>query len=302
MAQWHACKEAAPETVLFFRLGDFYEAFYDDAETLSRELDLTLTKRQDIPMAGIPHHICDTYIDRLVAKGYRVAIAEQMENPKEAKDNGRGIVKREIVRIVTPGTVINSSLIQDKEQSFLASVYHLNKCFGLAFLDITTATFLVAEFETKETLIDELSRIRPRELLFPKKWKEAKEFLQELRVSFRPTIHFLESWHFDHQSALSTLCGHFKVQSLDGFGLKGMTAQINAAGALLSYVSDDLNLPVDHLTSLEPLGQTGHMRIDKSTQRNLELTHPLHEGQKESTLLHHLDSTKTPMGGRMLRA
>ncbi len=297
MAQWHACKEAAPDTILFFRLGDFYEAFYEDAELLAKELDLTLTKRQEIPMAGIPHHTCDTYIDRLVAKGYRVAIAEQMENPKETK----GIVKRGVARIVTPGTVITSSLIQDKEQSYLASITQLNQRFGLACIDITTADFFVGEFESKEALFDELARIRPKELLLPKKWKEEQAFLQEVHQSFRPTIHHLDSWHFDHQGALDFLTRHFEVHSLDGFGLKGLISGINAAGALLTCISEELNLPIDHIKSVKAFQTSGHMLIDKSTQRNLELTHPLHEGQKEATLLHLLDATQTPMGGRRLR-
>lgn len=287
MMQWHSCKEEAPDTLLFFRLGDFYEAFYEDAEVMAKELDLTLTKRQEIPMAGVPHHICDAYIDRLVAKGYRVAIAEQMENPKETK----GIVKRGIVRIVTPGTVINSSLIEDKKQSYLASIFQLNQHFGLSFLDITTASFFATEYESREALLDELCRIQPREIICEKKWKEDKEFFGELKRSFAPTVHPMESWHFAHQSALDSLCKQFQVHTLDGFGLKGMTAAVNAAGALLSYVAEDLSLPVDHIKKILPLEKRGHMTIDKSTYKNLEL----------SELLKQLDQTKTPMGGRLFR-
>lgn len=296
MAQWHSCKEAAPDTILLFRLGDFYEAFYEDAELLSKELDLTLTKRQEIPMAGVPHHMGETYVDRLVAKGYRVSIAEQLENPKDVK----GIVKRGIARIVTPGTVINSSLITDKEQNYLASVFPLNQSFGLSFLDITTAAFFTFELDSEQALIDELCRVQPKELLLGKKW--GKEFAPKIKNAFRPTVHFLESWHFDHQSALDCLLRHFSVQSLDGFGLKGMSAAINAAGALLTYVQDELSLPTDHIKEIRTQKNTGFMHIDQSTQRNLELAYPLHEGQKEATLLHLIDGTKTPMGGRMLRS
>lgn len=297
MVQWHACKEAAPDALLFFRLGDFYEAFYEDAEILAKELDLTLTKRQGTPMAGVPHHIIETHLDRLVGKGYRVAIAEQMEDPKTTK----GIVKREIVRIVTPGTVINSSLIQDKQQSFLAAIFPLNQTYGLAYLDITTASFFCAEFSDEKALRDELTRIRPKELLLGKKWKENQEFIGEIHNNFRPTVHYLQQWHFDHQSALDFLYRHFKVQSLDGFGLKGMIAGINAAGALLTYVNEDLNLPIDHIQTIRCVEKTSFMHIDGVAQRNLELTHPLHEGQKEATLLHLVDQTKTPMGGRLIR-
>lgn len=298
MAQWHSCKEAAPDTILFFRLGDFYEAFYEDALLISKELDLTLTKRQEIPMAGVPFHMCDTYIDRLVAKGHRVAIAEQMEDPRLAK----GIVKREIVRIVTPGTIINSSLLSDKEKNFLAAIITLNQTWALAFLDITTAEFSVMEFDTQEALFNELTKIRPKELVLIKKWREGqKDFIREMRQSFRPTVHFLETWHFDPQTALEFLLKHFKVHSLDGFGLKGMIASINAAGALLSYVHDELNIPIDHITTLSTRKEQETMHIDGNTQRNLELIHPLHEGHKETTLLALLDETQTPMGGRLLR-
>ncbi|MBS0630264.1 MAG: DNA mismatch repair protein MutS [Verrucomicrobia bacterium] len=287
MAQWFACKEAAPEAILFFRLGDFYEAFYEDAEIISKELDLTLTKRQEIPMAGVPHHICDSYIDRLVAKGYRVAIAEQMENPKETK----GIVKREIVRIVTPGTVINSTLLQDKEPSYLASIVQLNKSLGLSFLDITTADFVVIEFEKREALLDELSRVCPKELILPKKWKEDKEFLREVKAQFHPSIHYLESYHFNHESSLEFLKKHFKVHSLDSFGLNGFVSGITAAGALLTYVNEELSLPIEHIVNLRTHFNSAYLLIDKNTQRNLEL----------SQLLHLLDETKTPMGGRLFR-
>jgi DNA mismatch repair protein MutS len=150
MMQWHACKQAAPDAILFFRLGDFYEAFYEDAHLLSKELDLTLTKRQDIPMSGVPHHTSDFYIDKLVAKGYRVAIAEQMEDPRKTK----GIVKREVVRFVSPGTLLNSQLLSEKSNNFFASLAQVGQMFGFAFLDLTTGEFGVIECtEERELLI-----------------------------------------------------------------------------------------------------------------------------------------------------
>lgn len=298
MAQWHACKAAAPNALLFFRLGDFYEAFYEDAEQMSKELDLTLTKRQEIPMAGVPCHMVDLYIDRLVAKGHRVAIAEQTEDPKEAK----GIVNRAVVRIVTPGSVINSSLLCDKEASYLASISQVNKRFGLAYLDITTADFCVAEFDTEQELFEELSRIGPKEIVLEKKWKgHHEEWVKQIKASLRCSIHTLAHYEFDHKMSLMALCKHFQVLSLDGFGLKGAVAAINAAGALFSYVRDELSLPLDHVTSLNMAGQVSHMRIDTTTARHLELVTPLHPGQKEATLLHLLDETQTAMGGRLLR-
>lgn len=294
MAQWHACKESAPGALLFFRLGDFYEAFYDDAEELAKALDLTLTKRGEVPMAGVPHHIVESYLDRLIAKGYRVAIAEQMENPKDVK----GIVKRGVTRIVTPGTVIQSALIEDKEPNYVAALHELNKGWGVAVLEITTAQFFVTECDSWEQTLDELARIRPKEVLVEKK---SKERATELKKVLAVTVHPLDRYHFDHQTALDFLTRHFHVQSLDGFGLKGRIASINAAGALLSYVKHELHLPIDHIKTLTQAENSQAMQIDLSTRKHLELTVPLHAGQKEATLLHLLDQTKTPMGGRLIR-
>lgn len=297
MAQWHSCKESAPGALLFFRLGDFYEAFYEDAEILAKVLDLTLTKRVDIPMAGVPYHSAENYIDRLIAKGFRVAIAEQIDNPKETK----GIVRRKVIRIITPGTIIQSSLIEDKEPRYLVSLHFLNKRIGIATLDITTATFWVTEAEDFKAAQDELSRIRPKEILIEKKWKNKGTFVSEIKQVIRPTFHFIDSFHFDHQTALDILTRQFQVKTLDGFGLKGLVSAINAAGALLFYVGNELNLPTDHITEIRPIEHQKSMHIDQSTRKNLELIQPLHEGQQESTLLHLIDQTKSPMGGRKIR-
>ncbi len=299
MTQWHACKKSAKECLLFFRLGDFYEAFEEDAIIMAKELSLTLTKRQEIPMAGVPAHTAETYIDRLVAKGYRVAVAEQVEDPKQAQ----GIVKREVVRIVTPGTVVNSSLLADKESNYLAACTHLNHSWGVALIDITTAELYAFECENGQELLDRLAHANPKELLFPETWKEGeKELLRECKeLSSSPTCHFKEKWHFDHQSALDLLLNHFNVHSLDGFGLKGQLAAINAAGALLAYIRDDLQLPTMHIRTLKTNSQSAFMYIDQATARHLELTQPQRQGEKEATLIDLIDETKTPMGGRLLR-
>lgn len=295
MAQWQECKESAPGALLFFRLGDFYEAFYEDAEILASTLDLTLTKRGEVPMAGVPYHSAETYLDRLIAKGYRVAIAEQMENPKESK----GIVKRQVTRIVTPGTLIQSHLIEDKEHRYLVALHQINQRFGLAVLEITTATFFVSECEKEGGVLDELSRIQPKEILLEKKWK-GKAFVDDLQRGLQSTLHFLAPFHFEHKGALQYLLDHFSVQSLDGFGLKGMVASVNAAGALLSYVGEELKLPTDHIRAIQPTKLHQTMQIDGATRKHLELSHPLHEG-RSTTLLHLIDQTKTPMGGRLIR-
>ncbi len=298
MLQWHACKKSSPGTILFFRLGDFYEAFYEDAIAISKELDLTLTKRQEIPMAGVPFHASESYIDKLVGKGYRVAIAEQMEDPKAVK----GIVKREIVRVVTPGTVVNSALLSDKANNFLGCLTQVNATFGLGILDLTTADFRAMEFEDGKQLLDELCRLRPKELILSEKWhKEHPDWIEEILQQFNPSLHIKENWHFDHQHTCDVLQSHFQMHTLDGFGLKGMIAAINAAGAVLEYVKDELALATAHITSITTEHLSRYMLLDRSTQKNLELTESLQETKKNNSLLNLLDRTATPMGGRLLK-
>ncbi len=222
MAQWHACKKEAGDALLLFRLGDFYEAFYEDAVALAKELDLTLTKRQEIPMAGVPFHTAEGYIDKLVAKGFRVAVAEQMEDPRTVK----GIVKRGIVRTITPGTVITSSLLAEKANNFLVCATELNGIFGLSVLDVTTADFKAMECDGAKQLLDELSRLKPKEILLPEVWKRQHGVLiEEMKGQLQLSVHFKESWHFDHEHACDVLLRHFEVRSLDAFGLKGMAVQ-----------------------------------------------------------------------------
>lgn len=298
MLQWHACKKKVPNAILFFRMGDFYEAFYEDAVLVSKELDLTLTKRVDIPMSGVPHHTCDGYIDKLVAKGYRVAVAEQTEDAKKAK----GLVKRDVVRVVTPGTLISSSLLPDKSNNYIASLDRIGSTWGLAILDLTTAEFFVLEFEKESDLLNEVFRYHPAEFIIsgPKKEKLSKLF-EEIRKSYHFLLTELEDWHYDHQIAHDTLINHFKVLTLDGFGLKGMIGAINAAGALLYYIRDHLSLPVHHLEEIRVQTTSNFMSIDRHTESNLELTESLREGSQKNSLLALLDKTKTPMGARLLR-
>ena len=298
MVQWHACKKLAKDAVLLFRLGDFYEAFYEDAGVLSRELDLTLTQRQGIPMSGIPCHASDPYIDKLVGRGFRIAVAEQMEDPKQVK----GIVKREIVRIVTPGTLVNSTHLSEKKNNFFAAVTQVGATFGLAFLDLTTAEFRVIECAQERDLLNEIYRIRPAEFLCSDKFKERhKKLFHEASLTYSSLVNAQEEWHFDHQTTLDFLIQHFCVNTLDGFGLKGMVAAINAAGALLSYLQERLCLSIKHIKEIRPYCATEYLSLDGITQRNLELTESLHDGSKRNTLLDVLDRTGTPMGGRMLR-
>ncbi len=295
MAQWHACKKQAAGALLLFQMGDFYEAFYDDAVKLAEVLDLTLTKRQEIPMAGVPLHTCDSYIDRLVSKGHRVAIAEQTEDPSKTK----GLVNREVVRIVTPGSVIDSSLIEEKANNFFASLCQVGTLFGLAFVDLSTGECAISEFESEGELLNELYRLRPAEILTSKKFRKKNDAcLAELKSSYPFLITTEEEWKFEHQFSYGQLTNHFGVNTLDGYGLKGKVAAINAAGALLSYLKETLLQPCGHILDISPYSPSHFMTLDVITQKNLELTEALHQGK---TLLSILDHTVTPMGGRKLR-
>ncbi len=298
MNQWHECRTKAGGALLLFRMGDFYEAFYDDAEKLAKALDLTLTKRQDIPMSGIPYHAFQNYIDRLLAKGYKVAVAEQTEDPKKAK----GLVKREVVRIITPGTLIHSNLLNAQTHNYIVALCQIGQQYGLALLDITTADFRVLECSSKKELAEEIYKIKPTEIVASKKFKEHHSlFFDELTQSFAFTTTILENWHFDTPLAMDFLNKHFKVHSLDGFGLKGMMAAINSAGSLLLYLNDHLCLKMDSIRSIKKMEQQNYLLLDHITLNHLEILEPIHKQNKENTLIYFLDQTQTPMGARLLR-
>lgn len=298
MQQWHDCKKKAKDAVLLFRMGDFYEAFYEDAQLLAKELDLTLTKRQEVPMSGVPHHTCETYIDKLVAKGYRVAVAEQVEDPKKTK----GLVKRDVVRIVSPGTLINSNLLSDRSNNFIASITKVGHVFGFAFLDLTTGEFWISEFKEERELLNEIYRLRPAEFLTSTKFSEKNgELFEEIRQSYPFLLNTDEDWRFDYQAAHDFLLQHFKVYTLDGFGLSGMIPAIIAAGTLLRYLQDNLCLPIDHILGVHPYHTAHYMILDRMTQKNLELSLSLNDQSKRNTLLSVLDQTLTPMGARLMQ-
>lgn len=297
MMQWRACKKAAGSAILLFRMGDFYEAFFEDAALIAKELDLTLTSRQEIPMSGVPHHTCEAYIDKLVSKGHRVAVAEQTSDPKTSK----GLVKREVVRVVTPGTLISSSLLSDKKNNFFAAITRVGNMFGVALLDLTTADFKVCEFENESDLLNGICRFQPSECLTSRKFVEKHpSFIEEVQHSCNALINTEEDWRFDHQITCNFLTCHFSVHNLDGFGLKGMVAAINAAGSLLQYLQDTLCLPVNHIKEISIFSHSQYMMLDRTTHRNLELTSSLQDGSRKNTLLAVLDRTRTPMGARLM--
>src|SRR6185503_7714477 len=259
MAQYKKLKEEAIDALLLFRMGDLYEAFYQDAKILSECCSLTLTQRGGIPMSGLPWHSAEGHIDRLTLAGHRVAIAEQVEAPQK----GVPLVKRKIVRIITPGTTISQNLISERENHFISSITQVASIIGLALCDLTTSEFRVIEFEEIQALIDELYRLQPAEILTDKKMEERQPALfKEIKEGIHSAITLRPHSFFDHKDA-TTLTHHFQVTHLDGFGLKGMVSGIRAASALLSYLKEELSLPTDHIRTLKPYTTDHCLSIDK---------------------------------------
>src|ERR1700694_2637776 len=291
MRQYHAIKQQVPNTLLMFRLGDFYELFYDDAVTAARELEITMTTRnkekgQAIPMCGVPYHAAEGYLARLIQKGYRVAVCDQMEAPTA----GKKLVKRQVTRVVTPGTATESSLLRSHENNYLAAVFRNGTRAGLAHVDISTGEFRVTELEAAE-VNSALENLSVREVLAPGSVTD----LAGLRTE-------VEDWVFSLDYAERALREHFRLHTLDGCGLATRPLAIAAAGALLHYLRDTQKSALDHLDRPTYYDRCDSMILDAVTVRNLELLEPLFAGEsKESTLIHVLDQTCTGMGGRLLR-
>ena len=295
MRQYLETKEKYPGMILFFRLGDFYEMFFDDAKLVSRELELTLTGKscgmeERAPMCGVPYHSAEAYIDRLIEKGYKVAICEQLEDPATAK----GIVKRDVIRVVTPGTVIEQSMLEDRRNSYLLCVCQEGTRAGLAFADVSTGEFYVYEIEKAAVqLQDEIARITPKEILANAPLPEGAT---QLPVGIEPAA----SFQFAH--ARAALLSHFGGQSLDALGIDGLRLGVRAAGALMKYLSETQKNALEHMTHIERYYDRRYMMLDHTARRNLELTETMRSREKKGTLLSILDYTCTAMGGRMLRS
>jgi DNA mismatch repair protein MutS len=293
MRQYHSIKQQVPNALLMFRLGDFYEMFYDDAVTAARELEITLTSRnkekgQAIPMCGVPYHALDNYLSRLIQKGYRVALCDQMELPSAAKK----LVRREITRIVTPGTATESSLLRSHENNYLTAVLANGTRAGLAHVDVSTGEFRVTELDLSDVGAA-LDNLNAREVLAPSGAAAVDSAC--LRTE-------LESWVFSADYAERNLLDHFKLLALDGCGLEGKSLAVGAAGAILHYLRDTQKSALDHLERPAFYDRSESLVLDAVTVRNLELIEPLFAGErKDSTLLSVLDQTMTGMGGRMLR-
>ena len=299
MQQYRSAKAEIPaDAILLFRLGDFYEMFFEDAVKASAIMELTLTKRQGYPMCGFPWHALDAQLPRLLNAGVKVAIAEQLEDPKLAK----GIVKRAITRIITPGTVIDSSVLKPQVSNFLAALNWEKKRCALASLDISTGEFNVIEFDSLAALESELSRIAAHECLVPanvmEKWQlEGKLPSQRSKIMFTE----VDEWVFAKEFARDALLKHFNVLSLDGLGGRELTAGIGAAAAVLHYAAENLRQEISHISRLKVCKSGNYMELDAISQRNLELVEPMYGSDKSVTLLGALDKTSTPMGSRLLR-
>ncbi|MBR4182895.1 MAG: DNA mismatch repair protein MutS, partial [Lachnospiraceae bacterium] len=291
-----------PGCILFYRLGDFYEMFFDDAVTVSRELELTLTGKncgleERAPMCGVPFHSADTYITRLVQKGYKVAVCEQMEDPKLAK----GIVKREVIRIVTPGTNLDATFLDEGKNNYLSCLYFAEGVTGMASCDVSTGDFYVTETEEAGRLADELYRFTPSEIIGNITAEEMASAIEDAINRIGSIYNKPEKWDFGESRSRETIIRHFHVNSLAGLGLDDMTAGVVAAGALLNYITDTLMHDPANITEIHPYKGGIYMVLDSATRRNLELTETMRDKNKRGSLLWVLDKTKTAMGARTLR-
>ena len=302
MQQYMAIKEQYKDCILFYRLGDFYEMFYDDALTASRELEITLTgkncgQEERAPMCGVPYHAVDVYLNKLVAKGYKVAICEQAEDPKQAK----GIVKREVIRIVTPGTNLSQQALDEGRNNYLMCLVYDNNQFGLAITDISTGDFYTTEVATLKELYDEIHRFSPSEIICNDSFYMSGASLDDFKDRLHVSVSTLGTWYMDEAVSVQKIKEHFKVASLDGLGLTDFPSGTLAVGALLLYLYETQKNTLDNLTKITPYRSGGYMIIDSATNRNLELIETLREKQKKGSLLWVLDKTKTAMGARLMR-
>lgn len=305
MKQYMAIKENYSDCLLFFRLGDFYEMFFDDAVVASRELELTLTGRdcgleKRAPMCGVPYHSVDTYMQRLIGRGYKVAVCEQLTDPKDSK----GLVERGVVRIITPGTVMEQSMLDEKTNNYVCAVNPGPKRIGFAWADVSTGDFYTTEFENTpqlEELVDMIGAINPSELLSEGD-TEKLEGILALRFSGRKyNFTLVPRNNFDYERSYRSLCGHFNVRSLSCFDIASLTEGIGAAGALLAYLYETQKTDLAHINRIHYYDKSQYMQLDVNTRRNLEITETMMWRSKKGSLLDAIDRTLTPMGGRKLK-
>ncbi len=303
MTQYLETKKQYPDCILFYRLGDFYEMFFDDALKASKALEITLTGKdcgleERAPMCGVPFHAVDSYLNKLVQKGFKVAIAEQMEDPKAAK----GLVRREVIRVVTPGTITSAQALDETRNNYLMGIVYLGECFGIATADISTGDFFVTEVTSERDLYDEINKFSPSEIICNEALYVSGVDIDQLKERYQVSIAPLDSHFFGDEICRKILKEHYHVGSLDGLGLLDYDTGVIAAGCVMQYLYETQKSTLDHLTAITPYQVGQYMVIDTSTRRNLELVETLREKQKRGSLLWVLDKTKTAMGARLLRS
>ena len=295
--------EEYKDCILFYRLGDFYEMFFEDAVLVSKELELTLTGKscgteERAPMCGIPYHAAETYLTRLVKKGYKVAICEQVEDPKLAK----GMVKREVTRVVTPGTTLDAQALDESKNNYIMCIAYIGEYYGISAADITTGDYYVTEVDSERKLLDELNKYQPSEIICNEAFYISGIDMDDIKNRLGIVVFSMDAWYFSDETAQTTLKNHFKMNDLSGLGLIDYESGIIAAGALLKYLYETQKTTLDNLVTIHPYTTGKFMIIDSSTRRNLELVETLREKQKRGSLLWVLDKTKTAMGARTLRS
>lgn len=302
MQQYLDIKKEYPDCILFYRLGDFYEMFYEDAITTSRELELTLTGKscgleERAPMCGVPYHAVDGYLTKLVQKGYKVAICEQVSDPKESK----GIVKREVIRIVTPGTNLNMQALDEAKNNFIMCIVYVADRYGLTTADVSTGDFYVTEIDTERKLLDEIAKFTPSEIVCNESLFMSGLDIEELKNRFHMTIYSLDNGYFDDELCEKSIREQFHVASLESLGLADYNCGVISAGALLMYLHETQKTSLAHITGISCYTTGKYMLLDSASRRNLELCETLREKEKRGSLLWVLDKTKTAMGARLLR-
>ena len=303
MQEYCKTKEEYKDCILFYRLGDFYEMFFDDALLVSKELELTLTGKdcgleERAPMCGIPFHAADTYINRLIERGHKVAICEQVEDPKKAK----GLVKRAVIRVVTPGTTLDATSLDESKNNYLMSIVSIADRFGCAIADITTGDCFLTEVPNSQKLVDEINKFSPAEIICNDSFFMSGVDTDDLKERLGICIFSLDAWYFDDDTCRKELREHFHVTNLEGLGISDYDSGIIAAGALFLYLKETQKTALSQMTTIRPYTAERYMLIDSSSRRNLELVETLREKQKKGSLLWVLDKTKTAMGARTLRS
>ena len=302
MQKYLETKEEYKDCILFYRLGDFYEMFFDDAITASKELEITLTGKscgleERAPMCGVPFHAAEGYINRLVERGYKVAICEQVEDPKEAK----GLVKREVTRVVTPGTNSFTTALDETKNNYLMGIVSTENSFGLSVVDVTTGEFYLTELENTGNVLDEINKFMPSEIICNDSFFICGIDIEDLKGRLGIAVSAVPSHYMDETICEKCLCEHFSIATLAGLGLTEYSIGIVAAGCIMQYLNETQKCSLSHITSLIPYSTDKFMLLDRSTRRNLELVETLREKQKRGSLLWVLDKTKTAMGARQLR-